>query len=233
MWTSGLNASSSRHSCSSSPTWATLSTCLAPAPPSGDGCHCRGNARRSCTPVPCALRVQTITWASSSGLSHACRFHDICSWPSSSYAVICLSQSACRTAVYQALRGSEQPPDIDVECTNPDMGGMHHSFETMLSRMEHSVFCLALPGDSPSTRRLSEIFLAGLPCPMSCCMTSAVQRGRPLHLACSRGLRTQAASLYSLYWTPMECVTLGGCYPLGQCGPVLQCQRPEAVAQRR
>ena len=29
--------------------------------------------------------------------------------------------------------------------------------------MEHSVFCLALAGDSPSTRRLSEIFLAGVP----------------------------------------------------------------------
>ena len=47
---------------------------------------------------------------------------------------------------------------VAVHCT--EHGG-HADFPTMLNRMEHSEFCLVLPGDSQSTRRLSEIFLAG------------------------------------------------------------------------
>ena len=34
-------------------------------------------------------------------------------------------------------------------------------FEEMLRRMEHSVFCLVVAGDAQSTRRLTEIFMAG------------------------------------------------------------------------
>ena len=65
----------------------------------------------------------------------------------------------CRLAVFQALHG--QAPDIDVRCSNQGLGGTHEPFQAMMRKMEHSQFCLALPGDSPSTRRLSEIFMAG------------------------------------------------------------------------
>ena len=65
----------------------------------------------------------------------------------------------CRLAVFQALHGLA--PDIDVRCSNKGLGGVHEPFQAMLKKMEHSQFCLALPGDSPSTRRLSEIFMAG------------------------------------------------------------------------
>ena len=61
--------------------------------------------------------------------------------------------------MYNALHGVAA--DIKVGCTNREMGGEHVEFQAMLDDMEHSVFCLALAGDSPSTRRLSEIFLAG------------------------------------------------------------------------
>ena len=37
----------------------------------------------------------------------------------------------------------------------------HETFAVMLDHMQRSVFCLALPGDAASTRRLSEIFMAG------------------------------------------------------------------------
>ena len=74
-------------------------------------------------------------------------------------AFACKGRWLCRSAVYKALHGVA--PDIKVECTNREMGGSHVSFQDMLDIMEHSVFCLALAGDSPSTRRLSEIFLAG------------------------------------------------------------------------
>ena len=39
--------------------------------------------------------------------------------------------------------------------------GGHIAFKHMLHATEHAVFALALPGDSPSSRRLSEIFMAG------------------------------------------------------------------------
>ena len=52
--------------------------------------------------------------------------------------------------------------ELDVRCTdnslNPDG---HLSFPTMYSKMRSSKFCPAFPGDAASTRRLSEIFLAG------------------------------------------------------------------------
>jgi hypothetical protein len=58
--------------------------------------------------------------------------------------------------------------DMNVRCTDkvqpvddldPITG--RQSFASMFDRMRHTVFCPAFVGDSPSTRRLSEIFLAG------------------------------------------------------------------------
>ena len=65
--------------------------------------------------------------------------------------------------MHGAFDTEERPPDVRVRCTNRELGGQHHSFSSMLAHMERSIFCLALAGDSPSTRRLSEIFLAGAP----------------------------------------------------------------------
>lgn len=50
--------------------------------------------------------------------------------------------------------------DVDVACTNSELGGTFEPFDSMFRRMSNSRFCLALPGDSASTRRLSEIMLA-------------------------------------------------------------------------
>lgn len=52
-------------------------------------------------------------------------------------------------------------PDVDVKCTNSDLGGTHAPFEEMFTSMSHSRFCMAFPGDAASTRRLSEIMLSG------------------------------------------------------------------------
>ena len=67
----------------------------------------------------------------------------------------------CRLAVFRAFEKSGE--DMKVGCTNKALGGKHESFSDMLTAMEHSIFCLVLPGDSPSVRRLSEVFLAGAP----------------------------------------------------------------------
>ena len=68
----------------------------------------------------------------------------------------------CRYRVFQAINAtSGADPTVDVHCSEKELGGRHEGFEGMLSNMEHSEFCLVLPGDSQSTRRLSEIFLAG------------------------------------------------------------------------
>lgn len=50
-------------------------------------------------------------------------------------------------------------PSIQVECSNADLGGQS-PFDQIFHSMSRSRFCLALPGDSSSTRRLSEIMLA-------------------------------------------------------------------------
>lgn len=55
----------------------------------------------------------------------------------------------------------DQGEDVDVRCSNGDGVGGNIAFRDMLHATEHSIFALALPGDSPSSRRLSEIFLAG------------------------------------------------------------------------
>ncbi|KAK9805794.1 hypothetical protein WJX73_000215 [Symbiochloris irregularis] len=51
--------------------------------------------------------------------------------------------------------------ESSVACSDKFLNGTHKEFVQMLTEMEHSKFCLVLPGDSQSTRRLSEIFMAG------------------------------------------------------------------------
>ena len=68
-----------------------------------------------------------------------------------------------RRETYHALKAvanATNATDLAVQCSD-EPGGVHHAFEHMLAAMDHSKFCLVLPGDSASTRRLSEIFLAG------------------------------------------------------------------------
>ena len=50
--------------------------------------------------------------------------------------------------------------EVKVKCTNGELGGKHQEFNEMFQALSDSRFCLALPGDSASTRRLSEIMLA-------------------------------------------------------------------------
>ena len=59
----------------------------------------------------------------------------------------------------QALKDAGD--DTDVQCTENEQGHVHQDFQVMLQKMERSVFCLVVPGDAQSTRRLSEIFMAG------------------------------------------------------------------------
>ena len=54
-----------------------------------------------------------------------------------------------------------EPEDVEVRCSESELGHEHTSFGQMLDSMERSIFCLVLPGDAQSTRRLSEIFMAG------------------------------------------------------------------------
>ena len=51
------------------------------------------------------------------------------------------------------------PPDVDVSCAMDRRE--HVPYANMSAAMTATRFCLALPGDSASSRRLSEIFLAG------------------------------------------------------------------------
>ncbi len=51
--------------------------------------------------------------------------------------------------------------EVDVKCTNGELGGTHAPYEEMYSSMSHSKFCMAFPGDAASTRRLSELMLSG------------------------------------------------------------------------
>lgn len=51
--------------------------------------------------------------------------------------------------------------DTEIECSDPTLGGSHEPYAVAFDKMRRSVFCLVLPGDAQSTRRLSEIFLAG------------------------------------------------------------------------
>lgn len=69
---------------------------------------------------------------------------------------------ACRLKVFEALKG--QGSDIDVACSEKEFGGSDQfaEFEIMLAAMERSRFCLVITGDAMSTRRLSEIFMAGV-----------------------------------------------------------------------
>jgi hypothetical protein len=51
--------------------------------------------------------------------------------------------------------------DTDIRCSEESLGGSHEEYAVAFRKMQHSIFCLVLPGDAQSTRRLSEIFLAG------------------------------------------------------------------------
>ncbi len=51
--------------------------------------------------------------------------------------------------------------DLDVQCSEEELGGSHEDYSVAFNKMERSIFCLVLPGDAQSTRRLTEIFLAG------------------------------------------------------------------------
>ena len=65
---------------------------------------------------------------------------------------------------YQTVMAlKDQGKDVYVYCSEPEFGASstHEKFTDMLDKMERSVFCLVLPGDAQSTRRLSEIFMAG------------------------------------------------------------------------
>ena len=53
-------------------------------------------------------------------------------------------------------------PDMDVRCSDPTLSseGMV-KYSEMFKKMRQSIYCVVFPGDAASTRRLSEIFLAG------------------------------------------------------------------------
>ena len=61
----------------------------------------------------------------------------------------------------QNVYGNKSDTDVDVHCTNQQLGGENKPFTVMFDSMRNSRFCLAMPGDSASTRRLSEIVLSG------------------------------------------------------------------------
>ena len=48
-----------------------------------------------------------------------------------------------------------------MKCTDAEYGGEAAGFDTMLAEMQDSKYCLLLPGDSASTRALSEMMMAG------------------------------------------------------------------------
>ena len=70
-----------------------------------------------------------------------------------------LTEFVCRSAVAEALRSSAS--DVKVRCSSGQHAEGHVAFWDMLHAMERSLFVLVLPGDSPCSRRLSEVFLAG------------------------------------------------------------------------
>lgn len=53
-------------------------------------------------------------------------------------------------------------PEMDVRCTDRQLSQEGHlNFQEMFKKMRSAIFCPVFPGDAASTRRLSEIFLAG------------------------------------------------------------------------
>ena len=52
---------------------------------------------------------------------------------------------------------------MQVVCTNGEDGEHDLAFGELYEAMTRSIFCLILPGDAASTRRLSEVFMAGAP----------------------------------------------------------------------
>lgn len=66
-----------------------------------------------------------------------------------------------KAKVMQVKALADKGSDLDVECSEAKLGGSHEQYSLAFHKMEHSIFCLVLPGDAQSTRRLTEIFLAG------------------------------------------------------------------------
>ena len=62
---------------------------------------------------------------------------------------------------YFSIHVLQNEPDVHVDCTNRELGGIHVPFRDLFTSMLHSRFCIAFPGDSASTRRLSEIMISG------------------------------------------------------------------------
>lgn len=128
-------------------------------------------------------------------------------------SAVCLERCSECTHVrrYQswlALRDSwRQTKGVSVQCT--DAGGLHLEFDQNLKIMEHSKFCLALPGDSASTRRLSEIFLAGA-CSMCHVPDILTMRPMPDLLAHTQTvcMSSQDASMLALCAAQQGCIFL-------------------------
>ena len=73
---------------------------------------------------------------------------------------IAIAESAAEIAVLFILPGDRCTHEHQ-RLTIHQFPAGRQSYASMSERMRHTVFCPAFPGDSPSTRRLSEIFLAG------------------------------------------------------------------------
>jgi hypothetical protein len=65
-----------------------------------------------------------------------------------------------RLAMVKAVRRERQHKDVDVTCWDADPRAVSPpSFADSLARMRQSIFCLVLPGQSVSTRRLAEVMM--------------------------------------------------------------------------
>ena len=71
---------------------------------------------------------------------------------------------------HDVLPTSKQPGHVKLDiwtyyCTLQlgKYGGEHAPFQQMLDSMSRARFCITIPGDAASTRRLSEIYMAGEP----------------------------------------------------------------------
>ena len=65
-----------------------------------------------------------------------------------------------------ALQGRGE--DVQVQCTSRADNAGAVKVQQLMLQLEHSIFALAVPGEDPSTRLLSDIFLAGTTVISSC-----------------------------------------------------------------
>lgn len=66
-----------------------------------------------------------------------------------------------RPLLLQVKALGDKGSDLDISCSEPELGGTHESFPIAFDKMQRTVFCLVPPGDAQSTRRLSELFMSG------------------------------------------------------------------------